>query len=76
MRNGYRERAAECLQLANTAKLPRRRAQLLEIALAWVRLSDQAEKNAHADLSYETPPRPTSVPQPRQQPQQRAKEED
>jgi hypothetical protein len=47
------------------------------MAFAWMRLHDQAEKNAKADLTYETPlprPREQTVPQQQQQ-QQRAKNE-
>lgn len=57
MRADYRERAAECLRLANETTNPHHRATLLEMAQAWLRLLDQAEKNAQADLTYETPPR-------------------
>src|SRR5262245_459997 len=56
-KENYRDRAAECLRLANEATNPRHRASLLEMAQAWMRLSDQAERNSLADLSYETPPR-------------------
>jgi uncharacterized protein YecT (DUF1311 family) len=50
---------------------PRQRALLLEMARAWLRLHDQAEKNARADVTYETPPPQDSVPQQPQQQQQR-----
>jgi hypothetical protein len=47
------------------------------MALSWMLLHDQAEKNSQADLSYETPPpRQQTVPQQQQQQQQRAKDED
>jgi hypothetical protein len=73
--NAYRERAAECFRLARTVNDPQQRAVLLEMARAWLRLFDQAEKNAQTDLSYE-PPSQESVPQQQQQQQQRAKDED
>ena len=38
------------------------------MALAWIRLADQAEKNSQAELGYETPP--GAVSQPTQQRQQ------
>jgi hypothetical protein len=67
----YRERAEECVRLARNAASPSHKAALLEMAQAWLRLYDQAEKNSQSDLSYETPPPRTSVPQQLQQQQQR-----
>jgi len=54
-KDDYRQRAAECLQLANEAGNPTHRAALLEMAQAWLLLHDQAEKNRLNDISYETP---------------------
>jgi hypothetical protein len=77
MRTDYRERALECFQLANETTNPGHRARLLEMAQAWMRLHDQAEKNAKLDLTYEMPPpRQQSVPQQQQQQQQRAKSDE
>jgi hypothetical protein len=59
MADEYRERAVECLRLANEASNPTQRASLIEMAFAWLRLHDQAVKNRQADLTYETPPRPS-----------------
>jgi hypothetical protein len=56
-KENYRDRAAECLRLANEANNHTHRASLLEMAQAWLRLSDQADRNSLADLTYETPPR-------------------
>jgi hypothetical protein len=53
----YRQRAAECLRLANESGNPVHRASLLEMAQAWLLLYDQAEKNRLTDITYETPPR-------------------
>jgi len=39
----YRENARECLRLANTTSDPRSKATLVDMALAWRRLADQAE---------------------------------
>ena len=72
----YRANAAECLRLASEATNPAMRASLFRMAESWHRLHDQAERNAKADLSYETPPRQQSVPQQQQQQQQRAKSDD
>jgi hypothetical protein len=73
--NAYRERAAECFRLARRVNDPQQRAVLIEMARAWLRLFDQAEKNARADLGYKPPPQ-SSIPQQQQQQQQRAKDED
>jgi hypothetical protein len=73
MRDAYRERAAECFRLANGLNDPQLRALLFEMARAWLRLSDQAEKNSQADLTYETP---ASVQQQQQQQQKRAEPKD
>jgi hypothetical protein len=72
----YRDNAAECLRLASEATNPSMKTSLLRMAEAWHRLSDQAERNAKADLSYETPPPRQSVPQQQQQQQQRTSPED
>jgi len=69
-KENYRDNAAECLRLASESSNPSTRASLLRMAEAWVRLHDQAEKNAQLDLTYETPPPRRSVPQQQQQQQQ------
>jgi hypothetical protein len=53
MPNEYRHRAVECLRLANECNDPQNRASLLEMAQAWLRLLDQAEKNSQVDIPYE-----------------------
>jgi hypothetical protein len=58
MANDYRERAAECLRMANETVSFDHRASLLDMALAWLRLHDQAEKNSQTDLAFETSTRP------------------
>jgi hypothetical protein len=63
MVSDYRERAAECVRLASETTNLQHRAALLEMAQSWLRLLDQAEKNAQADLTYETPARPVHLPQ-------------
>jgi hypothetical protein len=57
----YRKRAAECLRLADETANPIQRASLREMAQAWLRLYDQAEKNSQADLTYEPPPLRSAV---------------
>jgi len=41
----YRQRAQDCVQLAQAAKLTERRI-LLEMASAWLKLADRAEADA------------------------------
>jgi hypothetical protein len=67
----YRDNAAACLLLANEATTPSARAALFRMAESWLRLHEQAEKNAQLDLTYETPPPQRSIPQQ----QQRSKSE-
>jgi hypothetical protein len=74
MRYEYRARAADCYRVASEITNPEHRKALLNMALAWMRLADQAERNSRSDLSYETPQ--PSEPQATQQQQQRAKDED
>jgi hypothetical protein len=40
--NGYRKRAEECVQLAQTARTPQQRTMLLHIAETWLRLAEDA----------------------------------
>lgn len=56
----YRANAAECLVMASSITDANNRKSLLDMASAWLRLADLAEKNGRTDLVYETPP-----PQPR-----------
>jgi len=46
--------------MASSMTDPNNRKSLLDMASAWLRLAELAEKNGRADLVYETPP-----PQPR-----------
>jgi hypothetical protein len=69
MSKEYRARAEECWRLAAAASSPEHRASLLEMAQAWMRLHDQAARNAKSDLTYETPPRREAVVQQQQQQQ-------
>ena len=50
----YLLRARHCLDIASAVD-PSRRLILLEMAQAWTRLADQAERNRKSDLVYETP---------------------
>jgi len=52
----YLWRARHCLDIASAVDSSRRLI-LLEMAQAWTRLAEQAERNRKSDLVYETPPR-------------------
>jgi hypothetical protein len=53
----YRRHAALCLKLANEVTDQRGRSALIDMASAWIRLAEQAEKNSTLDIVYETPPK-------------------
>ena len=50
----YLARARHCLDIASAFDASRRLI-LLEMAQAWTRLAEQAERNRKSDLVYETP---------------------
>jgi hypothetical protein len=52
----YRSKAAEFAARATTEQNSSMRSELESLALAYMRLADQAERNSQADLVYETPP--------------------
>jgi hypothetical protein len=62
----YRQNAAKCLELADKTSDTPIRLGLIDMAHVWLRLAEQAEKNSHLDLVYETPPSagPRRVSQP------------
>jgi hypothetical protein len=74
MRHEYWKRAVDCLRRANETSSPQHRFTLLEMAQGWLLLLDQAEKNGQAVLESEMPLPRMIIPQPLQQPQQRAKD--
>src|SRR3954471_14569984 len=67
----YRIRAAELYAQAKEELRPVLRGQCENLALAYLRLADQAEKNSTVDLVYETPSE-----QPQSQQQQQPQPED
>ena len=71
----YRIKAAEMIARAKSERNPLTRAENENLALAYLRLADQADKNATADLVYETPPERAS-PQQQQQQQPDDKDDD
>jgi hypothetical protein len=55
----YRRNAAECFGLATFVRAERPRWMLLQMAIAWSELAEQAERNRKNDIVYETPPPPS-----------------
>jgi hypothetical protein len=54
--NAYRLNARDCLDVAERCQDEPRRTRLLGMALVWLRLAEQAQRNATTDVVYETPP--------------------
>jgi hypothetical protein len=76
----YRTKAAELHARTKSELDGATRAELQHLALSYLRLADQAEKNARSDLVYETPAEPSrhvvqQQQQPQPQPQPETKEE-
>ncbi|MBX9825981.1 MAG: hypothetical protein K2Y27_13425 [Xanthobacteraceae bacterium] len=72
--DSYRVKASELNAEARQEPDAQRRNELKSLAMAYLRLADQAERNAQNNVVYETPsPRPTLQQQ--QQPQARAKDD-
>jgi hypothetical protein len=65
----YRAKAASMQVRARQEQNPLIRAEFENLALAYLRLASQAERNAEADLIFETPPHPVDQPQQQQQSQ-------
>src|SRR5438046_1693075 len=65
----YRIKAAELNARAKQEPNPITGAQFENLALAYLRLADQAEKNAATDIVYEPPPARSEQPQVQQQQQ-------
>jgi hypothetical protein len=53
----YRRHAVDCLLLASESGSQETKGILVNMAQSWARLAQQAEKNSHLDLVYESPPR-------------------
>ena len=49
--------AAECMNIAISTEDPAIKIKMIGMAQTWLRLAEQARKNAKADLVYETPQR-------------------
>lgn len=71
--DAYRIRASELNAEARQEPDAERRKELKSLAMAYLRLADQAERNAQSNVVYETPP---SRPAVRQQQQQQRPDDD
>lgn len=65
----YRAKAAAMNARAKQEQSPLIRAEFENLSLSYLRLAEQAERNAQADLVYEPPPHPAAQPQQQQQAQ-------
>ena len=72
----YRRYANECFMIAGTVNDSQQRLWLVGMAQLWSRLAEQAEKNAAADLVYETPSLRPAVQQTQQQQQIQSKKDE
>lgn len=73
----YRVKATELRAMAERERNERIRAELELLALSYLRLAEQADRNSHADITYQTPPERTPVQQQQaQQIQPKAKDDD
>ena len=62
--DNYRARALELMARAETESDPEMRAELKNLAAAFLRLVEQAERNSQVDLTYEPPPPKIDDPNP------------
>ena len=66
----YRRKAVELADRAARETDPALRHEYDQLTLFYIRLADQAERNARTDVVYETPPHPAQQQQQQQQQQQ------
>lgn len=59
----YRTKAAELHARAKREANPSVRAELESLAVGYLRLAEQAERNSLTDISYETPPAKEGEPE-------------
>jgi hypothetical protein len=51
----YRRHAGDCVKAAALVIDPKAKAILIDMAAAWLRLADQAERNSQTSVVYEAP---------------------
>jgi hypothetical protein len=73
--DSYRIKASDLKAEARQESNAARRVELETLAMAYLRLADQAERNSLNNIVYETPPRRPAVQQQQQQQQPRAKDD-
>ena len=66
--DSYRIKASDLKAEARQEPNAERRKELDNLAMAYLRLADQAERNSRNNIVYETPPRRPVVQQQQQQP--------
>jgi hypothetical protein len=54
-RNRYLAAAEGCIRLAGQMSDPAKKSVFVDLAATWMRLAEQAEKNAATDVVYEPP---------------------
>lgn len=54
-RERYLAAAESCIRLAGQMSDPARKSVLIDLAATWMRLADQADRNAATDVVYEPP---------------------
>ncbi|MBX9847145.1 MAG: hypothetical protein K2Z80_35605 [Xanthobacteraceae bacterium] len=74
--DSYRIKASELNAEARLEADAQRRKELKSLAMAYLRLADQAERNAQNNVVYETPPPRSAVQQQQQQSQAQARSKD
>lgn len=73
--DAYRIRASELNAEARQEPDAERRKELKSLAMAYLRLADQAERNAQNNVVYETPAQRPAAQQQQQQQQQRSEDD-
>ena len=71
----YRVKAGDMAALARAETDPFQQAEYERLSLAYLRLADQADKNSHCDVVYETPLEPRRQAQQQQQSQPKPTED-
>jgi hypothetical protein len=61
----YRGKAVEFRAKALVDSDPKRKAEFEHLARAYLRLAEQAERNSHLDVTYETPATKDDDPKPK-----------
>jgi hypothetical protein len=61
----YRDKAVEFRAKAQVESDPKRKAEFEHLARAYLRLAEQAERNSHLDVTYETPATKDDDPKPK-----------